>query len=742
MALEDEEQEELGSQFGEPIGTPHPSIFKGLGFNTQETPEGEVPELGAVEAVGSGVRREFAETGALLAHGITDDTGIRATAKARYGIEFPKDDRTPEEKESAFERGARDWAKSMAPDPKTTGSAYQTIQGLSEFATKMALGAPAGPVGSAMTTFGITQYQSYHDYKDQGVDDVTAKKLANLDAGVSSLFAISGGVGSFGIGAETGLARKLMQEAAAGVTANVGLGATNRYLDHDVLERAGYHDLAEQQKVWDGQQILMDMAMGLIPVGFEAARHAKEMYDNSGMVRDAVSVANQANGISRLAPGVAVDNKSAEFHEIALQTATAQHLAGESIDPARGPLPQSATFASRSVKQPDIAVVRAFAQHLTEAGFTEELGGLDADTKNLVEKISGKLPEVQKEPAANDLDRAVVGEPEAPEFEKPAKATSTAELAEGMPKRTNQGPDAKRDSLLQYLARHGKGLDSKEAEAQGIDKADMGNREAKVGIRRAFRKGGLSFDHAAEMLSEAGYPVVDEKGNYSPNVLLDRISDELAGRKSFSVHNQSEMQRLEDEHFDNERQMAEEKAREIAANEPERAKLHEKFMVEWRNATPELRKEASEYWDKAETMADRQKIIDLLKDTNDAQRPIEREAGGTGNATAEVRDLQTPEKPEQPKAAGAGEGAGTEQSPVRTAAERAGGVGGEGFAVEPEAVKVDKILEERPDMMIPDAGGNMIDAAPAMDQAEDLETQAKAEAEAGFQSAIDCLKRA
>lgn len=101
------------------------------------------------------------------------------------------------------------------------------------------------------------------------------------------------------------------------------------------------------------------------------------------------------------------------------------------------------------------------------------------------------------------------------------------------------GPSAARDSMLQYLARHSRGLNSDAAEAEGIDKADMSLHAAHFGIQRAFRKNGLSMDAAAEMLHEAGYPVANEQGHYDPNVMLDRIQDELGGQKSYSLHNPS-----------------------------------------------------------------------------------------------------------------------------------------------------------------------------------------------------------
>jgi GGDEF domain-containing protein len=107
--------------------------------------------------------------------------------------------------------------------------------------------------------------------------------------------------------------------------------------------------------------------------------------------------------------------------------------------------------------------------------------------------------------------------------------------------------DATKDSLLQYLARHPRGLDRDEAARQGIDPADFNDPDHFVGIKRPFRKGGMSFDEAAEDLSQSGYPVHDEAGNYSPNVLLDRIDRELRGDKVYShMNNEHQFKALEE----------------------------------------------------------------------------------------------------------------------------------------------------------------------------------------------------
>jgi hypothetical protein len=106
-----------------------------------------------------------------------------------------------------------------------------------------------------------------------------------------------------------------------------------------------------------------------------------------------------------------------------------------------------------------------------------------------------------------------------------------------LPPRNMTEPDATQDSILQFLAKHPKGISSVEAEAQGLDPADMRGSAARVGIKRAFRAGGMSFDQAAEALHQAGFPVADERGAYSPNVLLDAIDRELHGKPVYSMAN-------------------------------------------------------------------------------------------------------------------------------------------------------------------------------------------------------------
>ena len=109
--------------------------------------------------------------------------------------------------------------------------------------------------------------------------------------------------------------------------------------------------------------------------------------------------------------------------------------------------------------------------------------------------------------------------------------------------------DASQDSILRWLAKHSRGIDSTEAQAQGLDPSQFGTPDAMVGIKRAFRRGGMSFDQAAEALHQAGYPVSDELG-YSPNVLLDAIDGELRGNPVYSLGNTRRFAELEQQMAD------------------------------------------------------------------------------------------------------------------------------------------------------------------------------------------------
>ena len=167
---------------------------------------------------------------------------------------------------------------------------------------------------------------------------------------------------------------------------------------------------------------------------------------------------------------------------------------------------------------------------------SNDVEDLQARLSDLIADAAPYSPKARALLIARDaLTKGTEAAPLAGELERPPLVYDPAKAP--LPKRNMVEPDPREDSILQWLAKHPKGLSSEEAVAQGLDPADMRSSVARVGLKRAFRQGGMSFDQAAEALHQAGYPVADAAGHYDPNALLDAVDGELRGKPTYSVAN-------------------------------------------------------------------------------------------------------------------------------------------------------------------------------------------------------------
>lgn len=176
---------------------------------------------------------------------------------------------------------------------------------------------------------------------------------------------------------------------------------------------------------------------------------------------------------------------------------------------------------------------------------------------NDIEDLSARLNDAVRnaKPGTTAARAAIImrdalnkGVEDAPLANQPELGALTYDPARNpLPGRNMAAPDPREDSILEFMAKHPKGLSFEEGAAQGLDPADMRSRLARVGIRRAFRQGGISLDQAAETLHQAGYPVADARGNYDPNVLLNAIDSELRGRPTYSTANTRQAAELDHE---------------------------------------------------------------------------------------------------------------------------------------------------------------------------------------------------
>ncbi len=182
--------------------------------------------------------------------------------------------------------------------------------------------------------------------------------------------------------------------------------------------------------------------------------------------------------------------------------------------------PKTESKDVKGLRKPTAEEVLAVTNKLTDAG-TRNLVTFTDDYVNIT-SINGK-PVAKPEPKA------------APEGEGEGEILAARYAA------------PTEDSVLQYLAKTRgprasmRGLSTREAIAQGFDPAEI-KTAGGYGIQRAFTKGGMSFDSAAELLAEAGYPVRDERGNYDLNKVVDLIREELSGRPVYSSANEGALE--------------------------------------------------------------------------------------------------------------------------------------------------------------------------------------------------------
>jgi hypothetical protein len=272
---------------------------------------------------------------------------------------------------SLLERGAelgqqdaRERVHAMTPDPATTGWATRLLHGFAEVGTLVAAGGATGggPLAAAGVAGGAESGGRYSELREAGVTPGTAA----ASAGVTGVTTAAGVLMPAAFGSS------LLTRLLTGAGANVGLGGVSRFADHTILEHAGYHDMAEQEKVWDATQVLIDAALGL---GFGGLHHALAPRLNVPETEDAAHTANLALRDRRAAPGVAVDPAAANAHQAALEKALTDLTRGQHVDVADTGVDQ-ATFARRPEIDPREAA-QLIHDVIASSGLLEEHAKLD-----------------------------------------------------------------------------------------------------------------------------------------------------------------------------------------------------------------------------------------------------------------------------------------------------------------------------------------------------------------------------
>jgi GNAT superfamily N-acetyltransferase len=162
-------------------------------------------------------------------------------------------------------RSARDYERSLRPDPATAGTAEQVVFGVTSGLTEAVAGAViAGPIGAA-TALGVGEgAATTDDLQRQGVDDTTARQAG----------AVTGVVGAASVALPL-FGPTLKATAGLYLAGGPGGFMAQQALTSQILERAGYDKIAEQFDPLDPLGLALS---GLIPLpfaGYGAARNIR-----------------------------------------------------------------------------------------------------------------------------------------------------------------------------------------------------------------------------------------------------------------------------------------------------------------------------------------------------------------------------------------------------------------------------------------------------------------------------------
>lgn len=377
-------------------GPAEPHWYSGMGFNDESHYLG--PFGRALDAAGAGAAKGEAVLGGLIHqsegmnYDVDESGGLTATSS---GAQAETEGANP--LANAIAADAKMRVQAMTPNPATTGAAVQLMHGVVSGGTEMAIGGLAGGLPGASLFVGSAEgTQRYNELIDAGVDPDTARKSALLAGGTAAVGALApGGVGS-----------SLLAKVTTGAAGNALFGVANRYADHKILESAGYPEMAEQQKVIDGTQMLTDLILGA-GFGGLAHLHSPEVVAlrNAPGAREAALTANLAIKDRESAPGIPADPEAANAHQSAHESSIADLMQGKAVD-----VSDSGVTEAKFVERPDMRdpiVEEQVKGAIRESGlFGEE------NERDVQAILEGREPEsVKSEPPAEE-EGYTVGEQE------------------------------------------------------------------------------------------------------------------------------------------------------------------------------------------------------------------------------------------------------------------------------------------------------------------------------------------
>ncbi|HEY1900765.1 MAG TPA: zeta toxin family protein [Steroidobacteraceae bacterium] len=466
--LEDQANQESLTGYVNPWqgAAPKPAWYQGIGFDEDSAYLGPLGR--AIQGAGEGVAKGEEMLGGFW-H--SEFAGIGAAAGALGLTKLQQAAQESGQDTDSIMADARQRVKALTPDPATVGAAGQVISGVTSGFARMGLGALTGTgmLGGAAVMGG-----------SEGVDRAQALQEQGVSHGAATVAgAVSGVLSGAGAVLPAGLGSTLLSKVLTGALGNAAFGALSRYADHSILDHAGYHDMAEQQQVWDATSMVTDLILG---GGFGALAHIQEapqraaeqqraatnlalasMWQKAGLrdqpgVEDAALSMNLAMRDKGAAPGVAVDPMAAGAHQAALEEATADLMANRPVSVASEGL-QNATFVGRPAED-TTAAHSMLVSALREGGMLEEQRHLQLLEGALGARIRGEElpPEVVRTPtqiAPSGPEVAPVAPSDATTAPSPIpRASNLTEADRGIESRFADRVDSDYEGLKAQYAAH------------------------------------------------------------------------------------------------------------------------------------------------------------------------------------------------------------------------------------------------------------------------------------------------
>lgn len=279
----------------------------------------------------------------------------------------------------------------LAPDAQTASAAEQVLYGFARGASKVVLGAPAGPAGFALA--GAEEATTAaRDLQRQGVDDANAWKAGGVQGAGLAMAALP-------LAGTT-----LKSTAALYLAGGPGGFVAQQALTREILKQGGYDQIAQGYDPFDPVGLAVST---LVPAVFTAAA-VRGMRKPPPVLREAEDAArvllqNEQRQASN--PGAAAD-AHADAHEAALVKTEEQMARGDAVEVA------------------DVAPVRAMVDDVAMAEQRATVSLLDTQIAQAESELQSTLP------AAADLaERGAIREARAELRQMEQTRVDTSEAA-------------------------------------------------------------------------------------------------------------------------------------------------------------------------------------------------------------------------------------------------------------------------------------------------------------------------